>query len=265
MNKIEVINLVEKLNLKKGEYSICSTGSLVIREIYSEAHDLDLQMTNECFEDIKNSDIKYHFKDVNHEYSHPLYNMDDYDVDFFVMPKEEIKFDYVEGYPCQDVNEILDFKKKRNLPKDQEPIRLIEEYLEKKENNMKETYEFLKNCGVFYIATIDGDKPRVRPFGALNIYNDKLYLQTGKIKNVSKQIEINNNIEICSFKDGKWIRVSAKAIRDDSIEAKTSMLDNNPELKSMYSAADDNTEVSYLEDVTATISSFTEAPTIYNF
>lgn len=129
MNKIELINLVDRLNLPKGEYSIGSTGSLVIRDIYDNAHDLDLQITNECFDYIKNSDIKYHFKDINHEYSHPLYNMDDYDVDFFVMPREEILFDYVDGYPCQDVHVILDFKRKRNAEKDQEPIRRIEEYL----------------------------------------------------------------------------------------------------------------------------------------
>ena len=130
---------------------------------------------------------------------------------------------------------------------------------------MKDTFEFLKNCGVFYIATIDGDKPRVRPFGALNIFEDKLYLQTGKIKNVSKQIKINNNIEICGFKDGKWIRVSAKAIEDDRLEAKESMLDSNPELKNMYSAKDDNTEVLYLTDAVSTVYSFTDAPIVYNF
>ena len=130
---------------------------------------------------------------------------------------------------------------------------------------MKETYDFLKGCGVFYIATIDGNNPRVRPFGALNIFEDKLYLQTGKVKNVSKQIQENNNIELCGFKDGKWIRVSAKAIRDDRLEAKISMLDNNPELKNMYSATDDNTEVLYLSDVVSTIYSFTEAPIVYNF
>ena len=130
---------------------------------------------------------------------------------------------------------------------------------------MKETYEFLKKCGVFYLATIDGDKPRVRPFGALNIFEDKLYLQTGKVKNVSKQIEINSNVEICGFCEGKWIRVEAKAIRDERIEAKEAMLDNNPELKAMYQANDDNTEVLYLKDATATIYSFTEAPKIINF
>lgn len=130
---------------------------------------------------------------------------------------------------------------------------------------MKETYEFLKKCGVFYLATIDDDKPRVRPFGAINIFEDKLYIQTGKVKNVSKQIEKNNNIEICSFIDGKWIRVEAKAVRDDRIEAKTSMLDNNLSLKSMYSAEDNNTEVLYLEKATATISSFTDESITYKF
>ena len=130
---------------------------------------------------------------------------------------------------------------------------------------MKETYDFLKKCGVFYLATIDNDKPRVRPFGALNIYEDKLYLQTGKSKKVSKQIEINNNIEICGFVDGKWIRVEAKAIRDDNRNAKVSMLDNNPELKGMYSADDYNTEVLYLKDAKSTIYSFTEEPKVIEF
>ena len=130
---------------------------------------------------------------------------------------------------------------------------------------MKEVYEFLKECQIFYLATIDGDKPRVRPFGALNIFEDKLYLQTGRVKNVFKQIEKNQNIEICGFKDGKWIRVEAKAIEDDRKEAKVSMLDANPELKGMYSADDDNTVVLYLKDAKATISSFTEEAKIIEF
>ena len=130
---------------------------------------------------------------------------------------------------------------------------------------MKEVYDFLKKCGVFYLATIDNDKPRVRPFGALNIFEDKLYLQTGKSKNVSKQIQLNNNVEICGFTEGKWIRVEAKLVRDDRLEAKKDMLENNPELKAMYSAEDDNTEVLYLEKVTATIYSFTEPPKEINF
>jgi uncharacterized pyridoxamine 5'-phosphate oxidase family protein len=123
---------------------------------------------------------------------------------------------------------------------------------------MKEAYEFLKKCGVFYLATIDGDKPRVRPFGALNIFEDKLYLQTGKIKEVSKQIEKNPNVEISAFSEGKWIRLEGELVRDDRTEAKISMLDANPELKSMYKAKDENTEVLYFKNVKVRICSFTE-------
>ena len=130
---------------------------------------------------------------------------------------------------------------------------------------MKEVYDFLKSCGVFYLATIDKDKPRVRPFGALNIFEDKLYLQTGKVKNVSKQIQENPNVEVCGFVNGKWIRVEGKLVRDERIDAKVSMLDNNPELKNMYSAEDDNTEVLYFENAKATIYSFTEAPKVIEF
>ena len=130
---------------------------------------------------------------------------------------------------------------------------------------MKEVYEFLKEAGTFYIATIDGDKPRVRPFGVVNIFEDKLYLQTGKRKNVSKQISINPNVEICAFLNGKWIRVSGVLVSDDRIEAKKSMLDANPSLRSMYNENDDNTEVLYFKDATATIYSFTEEPKVIKF
>ena len=123
---------------------------------------------------------------------------------------------------------------------------------------MKEVYEFLKESNVFYLATIDGDRPRVRPFGALNIFEDKLYIQTGKVKNVSKQIEKNPNVEICAFLNGKWLRVETTLVRDDRVEAKKDMLDHNPELRNMYSENDDNTEVLYLTNSKATFSSFTE-------
>ncbi len=130
---------------------------------------------------------------------------------------------------------------------------------------MKETQEFLKSAGVYYLATIDGDKPRVRPFGTAEIFEDKLYIQTGKSKDVSKQIEKNPNVEICAFKDGKWIRVSGNLVRDDRVEAKKDMLDKNPNLRGMYNELDDNTEVLYFEHAKATISSFTEAPVTYEF
>lgn len=125
---------------------------------------------------------------------------------------------------------------------------------------MKETYEFLKECGVFYLATVDGDKPKVRPFGAVNIFEDKLYIVTGKKKNVSKQMSINPNIEICALKDGKWVRIEGEVLSDDRVEAKEAMLETNPSLKNMYSATDDNMEVLYFKSAKATYYSFVDAP-----
>lgn len=125
---------------------------------------------------------------------------------------------------------------------------------------MEEVFDFLKKCETFYIATVEGDKPRVRPFGVVNIFEGKLYIQTGKVKNVSKQMQINPNVEICACIEGKWIRLEGKVVRDDRKEAKISMLEENPILKNMYSADDDNTEVLYFEKAKATFYSFTEAP-----
>ena len=130
---------------------------------------------------------------------------------------------------------------------------------------MKEVYEFLKKCGVYYLATVDGDQPRVRPFGTVLIFEDKLYIQTGKVKNVSKQMMKNPKIEICAFSGDTWVRVEALAIEDDRIEAKQKMLDAHPQLKSMYSADDDNTQVLYLKNATATFSSFGGEPKVVKF
>ena len=130
---------------------------------------------------------------------------------------------------------------------------------------MKEVYEFLKECGTYYLATMDGDQPRVRPFGTVDIFEDKLYIQTGKSKNVSKQMQENPKIEICAFKDGKWLRVTAEVVRDENKEAKKHMLDNYPNLQDKYSPDDDNTEVLYLKNAKAVISSFTEEDITYEF
>ena len=130
---------------------------------------------------------------------------------------------------------------------------------------MKEVYEFLKECGTYYLATMDGDQPRVRPFGTVDIFEDKLYIQTGKSKNVSKQMQENPKIEICAFKDGKWLRVTAEVVRDENKEAKKHMLDNYPNLQDKYSPDDDNTEVLYLKNAKAVINSFTEEDIIYEF
>ena len=130
---------------------------------------------------------------------------------------------------------------------------------------MKEVYEFLKRCGVYYLATIEGDQPRVRPFGTIDLFEDKLYIQTGKVKDVSKQMQANPKVEISAFDGATWIRIAATVVRDENIKAKEHMLDNYPNLKAMYSAEDDNTEVLYLKDATATFSSFTAAPKIIKF
>ena len=130
---------------------------------------------------------------------------------------------------------------------------------------MKDVYDFLKAAEVYYLATMDGDQPRVRPFGTADIFEDRLYIQTGKIKDVSRQIMKNPKVEICAYKDGKWLRVAGTLVRDDRVEAKAHMLDAHPSLKAMYSAEDDNTEVLYFKDATATFSSFTEAPRTVTF
>lgn len=121
---------------------------------------------------------------------------------------------------------------------------------------MQEVYEFLKEAGVYYLATVEGDQPRVRPFGTIDMFEGKLYIQTGKVKEVSKQLQKNPKAEICAFMEGKWLRVSGKLVRDDRREAKVHMLEAYPNLKGMYSADDDNTEVLYFRDATATFSSF---------
>jgi uncharacterized pyridoxamine 5'-phosphate oxidase family protein len=126
-----------------------------------------------------------------------------------------------------------------------------------KEAEMREVHDFIKGCGHYFLATVDGDQPKVRPFGTVAIFDGKLYIQTGKKKDVSKQLARNPKIEMCAY-DGKgaWVRVQAVAVNDDSLEAKRFMLDAYPELKSMYSAEDANTQVLYLKDVKATFFSF---------
>jgi uncharacterized pyridoxamine 5'-phosphate oxidase family protein len=130
---------------------------------------------------------------------------------------------------------------------------------------MQEVYDFLKKCGTYYIATVDGDQPRVRPFGTVNIFEDKLYIQTGKIKDVSRQMKKNPKIEICGMSGDRWIRIQAEAVEDDRVESRQSMLEAYPNLKSRYSATDGNCQVLYLKNAVATISSFTSAPKVIKF
>jgi uncharacterized pyridoxamine 5'-phosphate oxidase family protein len=130
---------------------------------------------------------------------------------------------------------------------------------------MKDVYDFLKKSGTYYLATTEGDKPRVRPFGTVDIFEDKLYIQTAKGKNVSNQMQVNPNIEICAMADGKWIRVEGIAVEDDRIEARQHMLDSYPDLKAMYSADDGKTQVLYIKNATAVISSFGGEPQVIEF
>ena len=130
---------------------------------------------------------------------------------------------------------------------------------------MEKTAAFLKEAGTYYLATTDGDQPRVRPFGTINLFDGKLYIQTGKSKDVSKQLHANPKAEICAFKDGIWVRVACELIEDDRREARESMLNAYPQLRAMYSEDDGNTEVFYIKNATATFSSFTAAPEVETF
>lgn len=130
---------------------------------------------------------------------------------------------------------------------------------------MERVCEFLKSANVYYLATVEGDQPRVRPFGTANIFEGKLYIQTGKVKPVSKQLAANPKAEICAFKDGKWLRVAGELVEDDRVEAKKSMLDDYPNLRGMYDENDENTQVLYFKNAVATFSSFTEAPETVEF
>ena len=128
---------------------------------------------------------------------------------------------------------------------------------------MKRVYEFLKSAGVYYLATVEGDQPRVRPFGTYNIFEDKLYIQTGKVKPCSKQLTANPKAEICAFHEGVWLRVAGELVEDDRVEARKSMLDAYPNLRAMYNENDGNTQVFYFKNAVATFSSFTAAPETY--
>lgn len=127
---------------------------------------------------------------------------------------------------------------------------------------MQKVYDFIKNANTYYLATMDGDQPRVRPFGTINIFDGKLYIQTGKAKDISKQLMANPKAEICAFNGEEWIRVAGELVEDDRVEAKKDMLDNYPSLRAMYDENDDNTQVFYFKNATATISSFTHAPEV---
>lgn len=133
------------------------------------------------------------------------------------------------------------------------------------EEKLERVVKFLKDAEVYYLATVEGDQPRVRPFGTAHIFEEKLYIQTGKVKDVSKQLLANPKAEVCAFKDGEWIRIAGELIEDDRMEARQSMLDAYPSLQEMYAADDGNTQVFYFKNAVTTISSFTHEPEVIRF
>ena len=130
---------------------------------------------------------------------------------------------------------------------------------------IEKVYQFLEEARTYYLATVEGDQPRCRPFGTALLYDGKLYIQTGKVKAVSKQIAVNPKVEVCAFNGGKWLRVAGELVNDDSRDVKVAMLEKMPMLKKMYSADDDNTQVLYFKNATAIFCSFTEAPEVFKF
>ncbi len=132
-------------------------------------------------------------------------------------------------------------------------------------NAVEKTVAFLENAETYYLATVEGDQPRVRPFGTVLMFEDKLYIQTGKVKPVSAQIAANAKVELCAFSGGKWLRVAGELVNDDRREVKLAMLEKMPSLSAMYSADDGNMQLLYFKNATATFSSFTEAPETLTF
>ncbi|MBQ3868828.1 MAG: pyridoxamine 5'-phosphate oxidase family protein [Clostridia bacterium] len=130
---------------------------------------------------------------------------------------------------------------------------------------MERICKFLKDAGVYYLATVEGDQPRVRPFGTAMVYEGRLYIQTGRVKAVSRQLADNPKAEICAFHNGTWVRITGELIEDDRVEARKAMLDAYPELRRMYDENDGNTQVLYFKSGTAVFSSFTAAPETVNF
>ena len=132
-------------------------------------------------------------------------------------------------------------------------------------SGIEKVYQFLDDANTYYLATVEGDQPRVRAFGTALLYDGKLYIQTGKVKPVSHQIAANPKVEICAFKGGKWVRIAGELVNDDNRDVKVAMLEKMPSLKGMYSADDDNMQMLYFKNATATFSSFTEEPETVTF
>ena len=188
------------------------------------------------------------------------------DADAAVIALLKNELDYVQDANCDHHHECTDHECESSCSNFNYVRKRLKKQADiKEETVMNEVCEFLKKVGTYYLATVDGDQPRVRPFGTANIFDGKLYIQTGKSKDVAKQLLANPKAEICAYAEGKWLRIAGELILDDRIEAKKSMLDAHPNLRAMYDENDDNTAVFYFKDATATFSSFTEAPKVVKF
>ena len=140
-----------------------------------------------------------------------------------------------------------------------------QEYTTSNMEGMKTVQEFLQSTHVYFLATVEGDQPQVRPFGTAEIIEGKLYIQTGHIKNVAKQIAANPKVAICAFNGEQWLRITATLVEDPRVEIKKAMLDANPGLRNMYDENDDNTAVYFLTEAKASINSFTAEPIVIEF
>ena len=125
---------------------------------------------------------------------------------------------------------------------------------------LKRVLKFLDEAQTYYLATVEGDQPRVRPFGTALVYRDKLYIQTGKVKPVSHQLKANPKAEICAFKDGTWVRIAGELVEDDAREVKTLMLEKMPMLRHMYNEDDGNMQMLYFQNAEVVFASFTAPP-----
>jgi len=130
---------------------------------------------------------------------------------------------------------------------------------------MKTVLDFLKKTGTYYLATAEGDQPRVRPFGTINLFEGKLYIQSGKKKDVAKQIKANPKVELSAFDGETWIRVAATLVEDNRAEAQESLLEAYPNLRNRYAVNDGNNIVYYLKDAVAVFSGFSGEPKIVKF
>ena len=130
---------------------------------------------------------------------------------------------------------------------------------------MQRVHDFLKEAGTYYLATVEGDQPRVRPFGTIHLFEGRLYIQTGRMKPCAQQLAANPRAEICAFHQGTWLRVACELVEDDRVEARASMLDAYPNLRAMYDENDGNTQVLYMRNAAATFASFGGAPEVVKF